>query len=252
MITFKTEELRQCFRFASDMRGNHNPNIIGKRDDWEIFRDDFRGKLGELAVAKYIRNNIPNAKITGDIDFKVTPRGQWDITDIIINNRYYNVKSIKPNSNFLLVETLRYDKYGNYSYPNNDNTPVKIDGYILVKVNVYPDVQKNIFSQSFENFCANGYDSRLKKSVKRTFSAEIVGGISHKDFWQYKAYAPKGIRCDYLNLNAITEGCDINNLPSQLSGTESKNLILQTNNYVIGKNHLTNLSTFISSERLIK
>ena len=39
-IHFTNAELQQCFNFALAMRYNHNPAIIGNRDDWEIFRDD--------------------------------------------------------------------------------------------------------------------------------------------------------------------------------------------------------------------
>ena len=55
--------------------------MIMDRDDWEIFRDDLRGKLGEIALRNYIMKNIPNANIESNIDFSVTPLGQWDITD---------------------------------------------------------------------------------------------------------------------------------------------------------------------------
>ena len=73
-ITFTNSELQQCFNFALAMRGNHNPALIGNRDDWEIFRDDFRGKLGEIAVYKYVKNCIPSACITGNLDFSVSGR----------------------------------------------------------------------------------------------------------------------------------------------------------------------------------
>lgn len=241
MINFTEQELLQCFNFAKAMRGNHNPDIIMERDDWEIFRDDFRGKLGEIAVLKYLRQNIPHALITGTIDFTVTPRGQWDITDLIINNKYINVKAIKQGSNFLLVETLRYDEHGNYTYRNNDGNAVIVDGYILVRVTVEPDVQKNIFEQSFTQFCADGFDPKQRKGVRRQYYAEVLGGISHTDFWQYKAFAPKGIKCVYPNLNAIVNGCDPNALPIRLGGNETPNYILQKDNYVIGSRQLQSL-----------
>jgi hypothetical protein len=57
------------------MRGKHNPNMIIQRADCEIFRDDFRGKLGEIAVINYIRREIATAKISTDLDFEITPRG---------------------------------------------------------------------------------------------------------------------------------------------------------------------------------
>lgn len=247
-LNFTVDELEKCFNFAKNMRGNHNPNIISNRDDWEIFRDDFRGKLGEVAVYNYVRDHIPNARVTGELDFNVTPRGEWDTTDIIINDRYYNVKSIKPNSSFLLVETLRYNDNGEYAYKNNDGTPVRVDGYILVRVTVEPDVQRNIFNQSFDKFCKDGYNPKLQKGVPRKFAAEILGGISHNDFWKHKALAPKGIRCDIQNLLAISNG---DNPPNAVRDYDKSNNILQTKNYVIGQDNLTDLNTLLNPAEIL-
>ena len=40
------------------MKGKHNLNLIMEREDWEIFRDDFRGKLWEVAVKNYFDENV--------------------------------------------------------------------------------------------------------------------------------------------------------------------------------------------------
>ena len=241
-MKFTDQELKMCYDFSKAMKDNHNPNIITDRDDWEIFRDDFRGKLGEVAVYNYIKANRDAGTTFEELDFTVTPRGQWDTSDIVINGKSYNVKSIKSKSNFLLVETLRYNNDGTYRYNNNDGQAVPVDGYILVKVTVEPDVQKNIFRQSFDDFCADGYDPKAKKGVQRTFSAEIVGGITHTDFWENKSFALKGIRCDYDNLNAIVQGEEPT---SQVRPYDKKNNILQQDNYVIGRNNLISLEKLI-------
>lgn len=142
-MQYTDKELALCYRFSQQMVGKHNKDIIMDRDDWEIFRDDFRGKLGEVALRKYIIENIPDAKIEGDIDYSVTPIGQWDTVDLKVNGMYINVKSIKQKSNFLMIETKRYNKDGKYAYLNNDGEEVKIDAYVLVKVNVEPDIIAN-------------------------------------------------------------------------------------------------------------
>lgn len=98
-MQYTDKELALCYRFSQQMVGKHNKDIIMDRDDWEIFRDDFRGKLGEVALRKYIIENIPDAKIEGDIDYSVTPIGQWDTVDLKVNGMYINVKSIKQKSN---------------------------------------------------------------------------------------------------------------------------------------------------------
>lgn len=47
---FEKGQVWDCYTFAQKMRGNHNPNMIMDRAEWEIFRDDFRGKLGEVEL----------------------------------------------------------------------------------------------------------------------------------------------------------------------------------------------------------
>lgn len=242
-ITFTDNELEQCFNFAKEMKYNHNPDMIIKRSHSEIFRDDFRGKLGEIAVYNYIKDHIPSATITGSVDFSVTGRGQWDTTDLIINNQYVNVKSIKQNSSFLMVETFRYDQYGNYAYLNNNNEPVRLDYYILVRVTVEPDVQINIFSQDLHTFLSDGYDAKLQKSVPRTIFAEILGGISHNNFWQLKHLAHEGIKCDIYTLNNVYAGGNVQPLSLAEQQQLSKNYILQQNNYIVSKNSLSSLET---------
>ena len=45
-MNFNYKDIEDVYNFAKKMIGNHNPNMIMQRDDWEIFRDDIRGKLG--------------------------------------------------------------------------------------------------------------------------------------------------------------------------------------------------------------
>ncbi|MEA4825131.1 MAG: hypothetical protein VB130_00630 [Clostridium sp.] len=234
IINFTFKEIQDCYQFAHNMRGNHNPNMIMNREDWEIFRDDFRGKLGEVAVRKYIQVYMPEATIDTDLDFTVTPRGQWDITDLVVNGHAINVKSIKQHSKFLLVEIDRYDQYGNYRYNNNDGQPVPIDYYVLVRVTVDPDVSKSIFKiKTLNDFINKAWDAKGRKEVNRNIYAEILGGISHVEFWNRKNFAPKGIKCTVKNLSAIANGKSIEDLPDNVIGSEFKNQILQRNNYII-------------------
>lgn len=227
---YDIEDIKKCYEFALNMKGNHNPDMIMEREDWEIFRDDFRGKLGEIAVRNYIRENINNDVINNDLDFTVTPRGQWDITDLVVNNKNINVKSIKQGSKFLLIETDRYNQDGTYRYNNNDGNPVPLDYYVLVRVTVEPDVSKSVFNTDFKSFFNKAWDARMRKEVQRTIYAEVLGGISHEDFWNQKTIAPRGIRCSVKNLAAVVSGKE---LPDRIYGYEKKNEILQRENYVI-------------------
>lgn len=243
-IYFEEEELRACYNFALDMRNNHNPNMIQTREDWEIFRDDFRGKLGEIAVHKYFSNNLPHIELS-KIDFTVTPRGQWDTTDLIIDGNYVNVKSVKQRSNFLMLETLRYNPDGTFRYRNNNGDEVKVDYYILVRVTIDPDVQRNIFRQNFYNFLHDGFKNN--QSVEREIYAEILGGISHEDFWRLKHFAPRGIRCDFTNLQYICNGNGYQFLPHRVMPYDTQNNIMQTDNYIVSKDQLTSLHTIFDN-----
>ena len=66
---FKKGQIWDCYEFARNMKGKHNPNLIMEREDWEIFRDDFRGKLGEVAVKNYFDENVDISTKVGEIDF---------------------------------------------------------------------------------------------------------------------------------------------------------------------------------------
>lgn len=234
MIYFTINEIRQCYNFARAMRGNHNPDMIQHRYDWEIFRDDFRGKLGEVAVYKYIRERMPDAVIDQGIDYSVTPRGQWDITDLTVNGKNINVKSIKGKSQFLLVECNRYDENGNYRYNNNNGENVRVDNYVLVRVFIDPEIGPGIFKiRSFDDFINRAWNSRIRKEVVRNIYAEVLGGISHEDFWAKKRRAERGILCSVNNLRAIAAGVDIDHLPERVQGNEPQNKILKQNNYII-------------------
>lgn len=91
MGNFTRGEVRLACEFARDMVGNHAPDLIGKREAWEIFKDDIHGKLGEIAVEKYIQEKLSDCVINSGVDYTIMPRGQWDITDLIVNNTPQNV-----------------------------------------------------------------------------------------------------------------------------------------------------------------
>lgn len=236
-MDFTDKELAQCYRFAQEMKGNHNRDMIMEREDWEIFRDDFRGKLGEVALRKYILSNVPEASIEGDIDYDVTPLGQWDITDLLVNGKYINVKSVKQRSNFLMIETKRYTDDGHYTYKNNNGEEVIVDAYVLVRVTVEPDM----------NITTMGYTEVEQLKRSHNVSAEILGGISHEDFWNKKHKATRGIKCTYHNLKAICDGL-VDELPDRVMGGERKTEILQQDNYILYKNELSSIDSLFGAD----
>ncbi len=220
-MTFTKNEVWECYQFARQMRGKHNRSMIMDRDDWEIFRDDLRGKLGEIALRNYIMKNIPDANIESNIDFSVTPLGQWDITDLIVNGKYINVKSVKGNSRFLLIETKRYDPDGSYAYRNNDGMPVRIDAYVLVRVTIEPEI--DCMDMNYKNV-----EEFRNSKGGRNIKAEILGGISHEEFWRKKHFAPKNMKCNYANLSAVCKGKAV-----EMIYEGSKTARLQRDNYVL-------------------
>ena len=168
-----------------------------------------------------------------------------DTTDLIINNKYVNVKSVQQNSSFLLIESLRYNPDGTFAYNNNDGTPVRVDAYILVRVTIDPDVQRNIFRQNFQQFLTDGFKNN--QSVPRTIYAEILGGITHQNFWQLKHRASAGIECNKNNLNNVCRGNNVQPLPENIINQLPRNKVLQTNNYVIAPNQLTSLQVLFEA-----
>lgn len=216
-----------CYQFARRMIGNHNPDMIMGREDWEIFRDDFRGKLGEVALKNYIVKNIPGARFTGEIDYDVTPRGQWDITDLIVNDRYISVKSIRGGSRFLLIESKRYNEDGTYCYRNNDGGNVRVDMYALVRVDISEEMGPD--DMEYTNIA-----EFWKSKGGRKINATILGGISHDAFWREKHFAPRGMFCNKQNLENVCRNQDIQMATQeQLNDIRLKTKILQQNNYVL-------------------
>lgn len=231
---FTKGEVRKCFQFAKDMIGNHNPNMIMDREDWEIFRDDFRGKLGEVAIRKYISQHMPNASIEEEIDYSIMPRGEWDKNDLVVNGLHVSVKSIKGKSRFLLIETYRYNSDGTCSYDNDNGEPVMIDLYALVRVSIEPEISAD--DMRFPSIDA------LKNEKNTKINYTILGGITHDEFWRIKHFAPRGILCSKENLEKVCR-----NMPpvaGELSA--EKTTVLQQDNYVIdSSNELVPLSQII-------
>ena len=219
MYNYERNQVWECYTFARRMIGNHNPDMIMPRTDAEIFRDDFRGKLGEVAVRNYVRNIMPEASIDGEIDFETMPRGEWDRTDIVINDKHVSVKSIKGNSRFLLIEAGRYNEDGSASYRNHDGSEIRTDLYALVKVDITPEITEEAMGfQNVREFWEAGYTVRY----------EVLGGITHDDFWEHKHFAPAGIRCSVANLEAVCLGEEV-----EPGDGERLNETLQVDNYVI-------------------
>lgn len=218
---FKKGQVWDCYKFARNMKGKHNPNMIMEREDWEIFRDDFRGKLGEVAVKNYFDENVDLLTPAGEIDFSVSERGQWDQFDLKVEDKILSIKSVKAKSKFLMIETSRFDKFGNYAYDNENNEKITIDYYVLVRVDINPEIDK--YDLDYHNIT-----EFWKSKNGRKVNTEILGILSHSDFWNIKHIAPKGMRCNIKNLILA---CNEGKVDMSLGNNKTENL--QKENYII-------------------
>lgn len=249
MDQFTKKEVYNAYEFARKMVGKHHRDLIMNRVDWEIFRDDIHGKLSEIAVEKYIAENHPEYRINSGVDYSIMDRGQWDISDLIINQKNLNVKSIGEKSSYLMIECQRYDDQGNYVYKNNDDQPVKVDGYVLVKVVVKPEINEDDFNKCFDIIDNQRSMDEFIKVFKddiggRTITCEILGAIDHEKFWEIKKYAPQGMMCTSNNLWRVVSGVETSLLEMAQPWTP-KNLKLQKDNYIVHKSRLSPLENIL-------
>ncbi|MFR1836421.1 MAG: hypothetical protein ACLSXM_09295 [Turicibacter sanguinis] len=237
---FTNREVRTVCKFASDMVGNHAPNMIMNRQHWEIFKDDISGKLGEVALEKYIRQELQDFNIDVGVDYTIMPRGEWDITDLIINGKKIQVKTIGKSSNYLMIECLRYDENGNFTYNNNNGDPVTVDAYVLVRIVISPAIDEIDFNNRNHPNFINLFRDRGPN--KRTIEYEVLGAIDHQSFWESKHFAPAGIKCIGRNLRKIDNGdTDYENLEFPDINTPPNN-VLQQDNYILSSAKLNRVN----------
>lgn len=233
MPGFKYGQVWKCYKFARDMIGNHNENMIMKRETWEIFRDDFRGKLGEVGLWNELKEMYPNADIP-EPDFSVSPKGQWDILDLRVDDIIISVKSIKSNADFFMIETKRFDENGNFRYRNNDGSPIKIDLHVLVKVGISPEMDENDM----------GYSSTKEIWDNKRIFYKVMGGITHDNFWRLKHIAHRGIKCNKDNLNKACLNLEVETGNIK---TDPKTEVLQQDNYIMSDKSLPNVGYVLES-----
>ncbi len=199
------EAKKLCYNFAAGMKKKHNEDKIQERKVWEIFRDDFRGKLAEIEVRnKIIKDLSKEFYIKTDVDFTISEKGVWDTDDLVIgvknSDRSYSlsIKSVKKHSSNLLIERERFLENGEYSYKNNNGEDIQVDIYVLVEVAIEKEFNKSIYNEKLDKFIS--YEELMKnKSIK----INILGAISHDSFWESKAFAPMDIICTAYNLKYI-------------------------------------------------
>lgn len=151
----------------------HNPDSFASgeskntRNNEQIFRDAFQGKLAEVAFFNYYSKDF---KIN-EPNFDEWERGFWEDTDFIAeyNGLSYriSIKSTKHFGNLLLLEKNRYNSYGLYIESAEANSPgIKHDVIFLIRI------------KGINNSLPEWYDYAKLEDIK----AEITGYIKHEDF----------------------------------------------------------------------
>jgi len=103
MIELTEHEYLMCVLFAeqsarSQQRiefGNHKTE---KRPLREVREDTLCGKMGEVAVAKFLRGY----SLRLPVNYEVYPRGEWDDEDFIVNGLSVDVKTTQRGRSLLL------------------------------------------------------------------------------------------------------------------------------------------------------
>lgn len=180
-IYFTKDEIKKTIEFAHKVKHKH-PHFADKENDAErtaneVFISVVRGKLGEIALHKHLKEKHKNSEYKiSDLDFNVYKKGKCDDFDLEFNNYKISIKSSKPFSSCLLIET---EKYG----LNENGEVISIDGH----ANNIPD---------FYAFIKVDLDL---ENIEKTH-ASICGAISHKSFWKNKKVIPRGTFINKSNM----------------------------------------------------
>lgn len=228
LIGMSPYDVWKCYVFARDMQGHHNNTLIMQRTPQQIFRDDFRGKLAEIAVMKYL---IKTNHIVSELDFNIYDRGKWDKDDIIVdNNIHVSVKSSGAKANYLLIETDRFDPLsGEYSYCNNDGTRIIVDFYAFVNVLIEDELKKDFTTyKTVNDFLRIERNSWTKDS--RHILCYLRGFLSHKHFCEIRKFAPRGIEATKDNFSRISRN---ENVIVDCGFKNNDKRWLQKDNYVV-------------------
>lgn len=181
-IYFTEEEIKKTIEFAHKVKTKH-PHFADKENDTkrsenEVFISVVRGKLAEIALYKYLKEKHKgNGYNISDLDFNIYRKGICDDFDLKFNNYTISIKSSKPFSSCLLIETDKYEL-------NENGEAIAIDGH---RDNI-PDFYAFI-----------KVDLNLN-DIEKTY-ASICGAISHKSFWKNKKVIPRGTYINKKNMD---------------------------------------------------
>ena len=136
-IAINDIEYEKCNRFAeksSSSQREHRSGGTMRRNKKEIFSDTLRGKMGEIAIKKFLGQHPFNFEEI-ELDFEIYPRGVWDREDFKISDKRFSIKTANPFSRYLLLETKDLERGDTYDYyvlvlVNEKKRTAQIAGYI--------------------------------------------------------------------------------------------------------------------------
>ncbi len=199
LIYFDKAQIRECYDYASGLVGQH-VNETDKRNDQERFRDDLRGKLGETALRIYIRDHMPDAIVSDDAGSDI------EHSCLDINGKHVRVMSVKQHSSYLIIEQDSFDDSGTSTVINDDGSAVKVDVYVLMRVNI-DSLDGCEPQRGYDGInITSPMDILLQDEAGRapeTVCAELLGATTSRDFWEGKHAAAKGLFCTGKNLSAV-------------------------------------------------
>lgn len=163
-IKFTEEDVDKCRDFAQKISWKH-PHFRDKRNTEtrtlkRVTEDVLRGRLAEVAVYKYLKDRF--GEMVSDLDFELYPKGITDDADIQVRDIRISIKSSKPNSSCLMIETAKFDLTRNGELIGVDRK-ASPDFFIFVQV----DIKK--------------------------MEASICGAMSIAEFWRKKRFMPRGM-----------------------------------------------------------
>jgi hypothetical protein len=175
-------DLRNIFDFAYEMcfgEGHHRNHRTGgqyDRKNGEMFCNTFQGKLAEVVLYNLFISNGINCD---GPDFGIYGKGVWDDSDLVINGKKINVKSVAHFSNLLLLETKDWNSLGQYIPNLNAGSTSTYDYFILVRIQ--PDIKKILRNNRY--FYANEVEKEKLEEVifSEIWKYDIAGYISNDE-----------------------------------------------------------------------
>ncbi len=184
--TFKDKTIDDVFEFAYAMtfsNGEHRDHRTGgimNRKKGQIFINTFQGKLSELGVySTFYKNNEESYTKLSKPDFDVYGLGEWDDSDIELEEIKFSVKSTKFYGNLLLLETKDWNEKGEYLPNLNTDKNCMYDYFILVRIK--PDGEK-IMRDNKLLYSNDINKEELYSLIKsKVWEYDIAGYITNED-----------------------------------------------------------------------